>query len=456
MATNKELYDESSRKTYNNIDSKEQLMYVEVTKNTFAGYKLELLVHSLSEIETDFYVCTECKGVMRNACQIGEEESLVCEVCVKEGVPSQSMRKSRKKILELQAKCPLATRGCSWNEKMAEVEEHLIVCDKVIVKCYNACDVILPKSELDLHLIHSCMKRRVTCEHCNKYFIHEKLTNHYQICLEYQVPCPKNCNVNIKRKLLNSHLELECLNMVVECPYKKFGCGQEVLRRELEEHKKTNQIQHLESTSIFAVREIEQLKQTNIQQTETIKQLTEKSEQLTETNNQITETNKQKIETNIQLIERVITLENEVERLSYPIILRDELVIPTIGFLPTTQPIKKVTRSWKFLKISVEFKYFSKHQSIFVFVMENDDIRAPLAKWPFEGRFKLTIIDKNKFHIYESYSIQLQPRNVLKDEGRYPSQFLLAEILHEDLQEDNFFIGRKLKFIFQIKEIESV
>ena len=242
----------------------------------------------MSEIETDFYVCTECTGVMRNACQTGEEQNLVCEVCVKEGVPSQIMGKSRNKILELQAKCPLATRGCSWNGKIAEVEEHLNVCKKVVVKCYNACDVILPRSELDLHLIHSCVKRRVTCEHCSKYSMYNELTNHYLKCLEYQVSCPNNCSINLKRKLLDSHLELECPNMVVECPYRKFGCEQEVLRCELEEHKKTNQIQHLESTSKFAIREIEQLKQTNIQLTKTIKQQTE----------------------------RMTTLENEVEKLS--------------------------------------------------------------------------------------------------------------------------------------------
>ena len=175
MATNKELYDESSRKTYNNIDSREQLMYVEVTKNKFAGYRRELLVYSLSEVEIDFYVCTECKGVMRNACQTGEEQNLVCEVCIKKGVPAILMVKSRNKILELQAKCPIATRGCKWNGKIAEVEEHLIVCEKVVVKCTNACDVILPRCELDLHLTSSCVKRIVTCKHCNQYFVYKKL-----------------------------------------------------------------------------------------------------------------------------------------------------------------------------------------------------------------------------------------------------------------------------------------
>ena len=434
MATNKELYDESSMKTYNNIDSRKRLMYVEVTKNKFAGYRPELLVDSLSEVETDFYVCTECKGVMRNACQIGKEQNYVCEVCVKEGVPAISMVKSRNKILELQAKCPLATRGCSWNGKMVQVEEHLIVCEKFVVNCTDACDVILPKSELNLHLKSFCVKRLVTCKHCNEYFMYEELTNHYLTCLEYQVPCPNNCNVNLKRKLLDSHLELECPNAVVDCPYKKFGCEQGVLRRDLVGHNKFNQMQHFESASIFAICEMEELKQTNIQQTEMIEQ---------------------QIKTIEQLTKRVKTLENQVEKLSYPAILRDEFVIPrSIPLSPSSIPILSTKVNWKFLKIRVEFKYSNDNQYITVSViMENEDPKAPLAKWPFEGRFKLTIIDKNEPNIYESQLMQLQPRNVSKDKGRYLSEFVIAEIPYEDLHDGRYYSGKKFEFNLQIQEI---
>ena len=433
MATNKELYDESSRKTYNNIDSNEQLMYVEVTKNTFAGYRRELLVYSLSEVEEDFYVCTECKGVMRNAstCLTGEEQNLVCEVCVKEGVPSQSMVKSRNNILELQAKCPLATRGCNWSGKMVQVEEHLIVCDKFVVNCTNACDVIIPKSELNLHLKSFCVKRPVICEHCNKYFMYKELTNHYLMCLEYQVPCPNNCNVNLKRKLLDSHLELECPNMVVECPYKKFGCREEVLRRDLEEHKKTNQIQHLESKSIFAIREMEELKQTNMQLTETIMYLTERNKQLSE---------------------RVTTLENEVDMSTHPIILCDEIDIPATLTDASFLVFKQV--DWR-CKLNVGFEHTRNNKFIIVFVrMENENNKAPPAKWPFVGRFKLTVIDKKyKSSIYVSDLTKLQPKNVLKDKGRYASEFTIVDIPYEHSR--GFFFYTKLKFILQAQEIEN-
>ena len=413
-------YDESSRKTYNNKDSNEQLMYVEVTKNTFAGYRRELLVYSLSEVETDFYVCTECKGVMRNACLVGEEQNLVCEVCVKEGVLAIPMVKSRNKIFELQAKCPIATRGCNWNGKIAEVEEHLIICEKVVVKCTNACDVILPKSELGLHLTFSCMKRRVTCEHCNQYCMYKELTNHYQSCLDYQVPCPNNCNANLKQKLLDSHLELECPNTVVKCPYKKFGCRQEVFRRDLEEHKKTNQIEHLE----FATCEIEQLKQTNIHLTKT----------------------------NMQLMARVTTLENEVHMSLCPIILCDETTMPFafMDRLPSVV-IKKV--NWR-CKLSVGFQHNKNNNFITVFVRMENDNKAPLVNWPFEGRFKLTVIDKYESYTHKSEFTKLQPKNVLKDKGCYPSEVIIAEIPFEQASFPIAVIN--FKYILQIQEIENL
>ena len=100
-------------KTYNSIDSKEQLILA--GKGKFGGYKQDLLVNTLDEIEIEFNVCTQCKGVMRNACQVGEEQNPNCETCVGKMVRSQPMMKARHKIPQLTANCPLATRGCRWN-----------------------------------------------------------------------------------------------------------------------------------------------------------------------------------------------------------------------------------------------------------------------------------------------------------------------------------------------------
>ena len=516
MATNEELTDKLSMKTYNNVDRNEQLMYVEVAQNKFAGYRRELLVNSLSELETDFYVCTECEGVMRNACQVGEEQNLVCEGCVKKGVRSSSLVKSRKKISELQANCPIAVRDCDWNGTLAEVEIHLIVCEKVVVKCKNGCDVIFPRSELDFHLKHSCVKREMECEHCTKSIVYEKLIDHYEECLEYLVRCPNNCNVDLKRKLIDSHLVLECPNMVVECPYKKFGCEEELPKCELEEHKITNRIQHLESMSLFAVTEMEQLKQTNKQLTETNKQLnktntrlTETNTQLTETNTQLTETNKDQTErnnhltkcntkqtntnnqlaetnnqltetnnqltktnnqltqgfnrlaiTNMQLTERLDTLNNQVTSLthtvelsSYPIILRDE-VFQTIPYR-VYRKLKTCEVIWKFLQISVMFQYTITHKSISVSIsMKYVEAKIPLAKLPFQGRFKLTMIDNFNMEnslVYESGFVKLQPHKV-SQEYKHPCSFFLTHVPMKYLHEGRFQTEGNVIFTLQVQE----
>ena len=68
------------------------------------------------------------------------------------------------------------------------------------------------------------------------------------------------------------------------------------------------------------------------------------------------------------------------------------------------------------MEIRVQF-----HCSQFIgFVVQvgvrNDDIKNPITKWPFEGRFKVTIIDRrNKCHIFESRAIKLQPLSVPKE-----------------------------------------
>ena len=150
------------------------------------------------------------------------------------------------------------------------------------------------------------------------------------------------------------------------------------------------------------------------------------------------------------LTERVTTLENEVDMSSYPIILCDELDIPTYLIDASFLVIKQV--DWR-CKLNVGFQHDRNDKYITAFLrMENEKTKAPPVKWPFQGRFKLTIIDKKyKSSIYESDLIKLQPENVLKDKGRYPSDFTMVNFPFE-YPRKNFF-DTKLKFILQAQEI---
>ena len=71
---------------YNERDRKEELYLVEIFEGKYRGYKQSLLVDELDEMENDLFVFTECKGIMKNACQTGDDQISVCERCAVETV----------------------------------------------------------------------------------------------------------------------------------------------------------------------------------------------------------------------------------------------------------------------------------------------------------------------------------------------------------------------------------
>ena len=407
-------------KTHNNVDSVDQLLLVEVNDNMFAGYKQDLLVSPLNGVEKEFFVCHECKGLMRNACQIGEEQTPVCEGCVTEGVSSHSMMRSRKMIPQLQAKCPLTTRRCEWNGMICEVEEHLNVCPELVVKCKNACDVILPRKELAEHLKLICTKRIVDCEHCHFSLMYKDLSQHHDVCLELQLLCPNKCDVIVRRKQLNTHIDTDCPNTVVECPYRKFGCEQEMKRCELEDHKRVNEIVHLQSTTLFAVSKMEEMEK------------------------------------------KVIRMTKTLEQLCYPTVLRDYTSATSSHglkfFLLSSRPGFHVT--WRFYNLHMNFY----HQTITysaTIVMDYDTNRSLLAKWPFVGRFKLTFIDKVDIHkslVYESAVVKLRPKHesFAKAKDTLPDSLKLVEMPDGLFLEDRFLTENGIAFTLQIQETEDI
>ena len=427
MATRerKTLENVKHRKTYNNVDSVEQLLLVEVNDNIFAGYKQDLLVSPLNGVEKEFFVCHECKGLMRNACQIGEEQTPVCEGCVTEGASSHPMMRSRKMIPQLQAKCPLITRRCEWNGMICEVKEHLNVCLELVVNCENACDVILPRKELAEHLKLLCTKRIVDCEHCHFSLMYKDLSQHYDVCLELQLLCPNKCDVIVRRKQLNTHIDTDCPNTVVECPYRKFGCEQEMKRCELEDHKRVNEIVHLQSTTLFAVSKMEEM-DLRIQ----------------------------------QMGKKVIRMTKTLEQLCYPTVLRDFIsntVFRKSRFYLFMGPCFNVT--WRFYNLRL--KFYTTISSFVTIVMEYDTNRSPLAKWPFEGRFKLTFIDKIDIHkslVYESAVVKLRPKHdsFAKAKDTYPDSLKLVEMPDGLFMKDKFLTENEISFILQIQEIEDI
>ena len=419
----------------------------------------------------EFFVCHECKGVMRNACQIGEEQTPVCEVCVTEGVSSHPMMRSRKMIPELQTKCPLATRGCVWNGMVCGVQEHLNMCPEVVVKCKNTCDVILPRKELEEHLKHLCMKRMVECDHCHFSLMYRDLSQHYDVCLEVQLSCPNECDVIVKRKLLSTHIDTDCPNSVVECPYGKFGCEEMMKRCELEDHKRVNEIVHLQSTTLFAVckmeemeKKVQQMGKKIVSSDIVIQTSNDKIQQMEETILQLNNDKTSNREFN-EMEKSLVSVVKALERLSFPTVLRgfihkDYFLDESLFFL--TSPLSThSTVCWRLFNLCLKVLSLKNGNISITIIMDYDTKRSPLAKWPFEGRFKLTLIDRIDIHkslVYESAVVKLRPKHESFHRAKYtyPDNLVLAEIPANIFLADRFATENKVAFTLQVQETEDI
>ena len=424
---------------------------------------------------------------MRNACQLGEEQIPVCETCVGKKIESQPMMKARKKITELKVTCPLATRGCEWNATLSEVSQHLDVCQEFLIKCKYDCGVIIKRWELNNHCNKECLNREVSCEHCQSMIVYKELNQHFKECPEFPLLCPNNCATSLKRKQIDSHIETDCPNTVVECRYERFGCKQVVKRCEMEEHKKTNEMKHLEMTTFFAVDKIEKLEEKNHRMLSTIEELEETNSKLSKEVIRIGDLERSaksaaekiaNLEKTLSERERAHTKEHSqmlsiiekqsatIESLSYPVMLRDTIkerdILDRRSILRLI-PICSYDFAWRFINLRLMFRNQYKGNIPVSIIMVFNNVMSPQLKWPFEGRFKLTIIDRinrNNSLVYESVVVKLQPQQ-LPGQGftlneKYPNEFEITRI-PRDLFEERFMTeNREIQFTLQIQEVEHV
>ena len=85
---------------------------------------------------------------------------------------------------------------------------------------------------------------------------------------------------------------------------------------------------------------------------------------------------------------------------------------------------------------------------------------TPLLKWPFEGRFKLTIIDRvnpDNSLVYQSAVVKLRPKESIILPSEYPDRFELATIATNLLLQKRFRTeDGEVEFTLQIQEAENI
>ena len=129
----------------------------------------------------------------------------------------------KRKINELNVRCPHKGSGCDWVGELGKFEHH----------------------------VSSCPKRPWECEHCDFKATYEVYGDHVPLCTKYPIPCPNQCEiVTVPRSNLEKHLS-ECPLQLVECEFSQAGCTEKVPRRDLVSHVRENVQQHLLSMSLL-------------------------------------------------------------------------------------------------------------------------------------------------------------------------------------------------------------
>lgn len=481
-----------------NIYSKEKILYIETKKGEYRGYKQNLLIENLTEVESEFYVCRKCNGLMRNACQIGPEQIPVCEKCA--GITTtHTTIKIRKRISELGAKCPLEKRGCEWKGTINTVNTHLDMCLEFKVNCTNKkCEVIMKRSELINHCNNECQNRKTNCKHCRVIVVFKDIDTHNKTCNEFPVLCPNQCEKSILRKQIELHTKNECPNTIVECPYRMTGCKERMKRKETEDHENKFETKHLRESVTYFLSKLELmekklkdsesknelLKQENKRQSkefaEKLKQceceLKESTKKLTaiesefvskENYNRYTESlayTNSKLTSNNEILETSVkSIDDKVRELSkdalYQTVVSDEIGKGLIAYsINTARPtyLDEITKSQKFefrwnqLKLSLIFNYVRTLQQFFATIRNDTELKPFLKKHKIKA--KLTILDTKFFHkslVFVSKILELKPI------GQMGNEFKLAEIFRDQMCEERLRNTKNtISFMLQMQEVD--
>ncbi|KAJ3441070.1 tnf receptor associated factor (traf) [Anaeramoeba flamelloides] len=191
-----------------------------------------------SDLPCGHTFCTHC---ILN--QLGNLEEGKCFLC-SQPFPRNSITATDQIVHErsqnFKVYCTNKKNGCMETFPRFEYQEHKKVCQFEQIMCQNeGCQKIILKKDYEEHLLE-CEYRIVECPNqgCNQYLIAKKIKDHLKNC-DFRMSTCNYCNQTITYTLLETHLENECMKIILHCPHSDFGCDFVGLRTDLNEHLKT-------------------------------------------------------------------------------------------------------------------------------------------------------------------------------------------------------------------------
>ena len=198
------------------------------------------------------YVQETCKlkcGVVlqRNDLVTHEKENCVqrivnCEHC-KKNFKFREMPKHLDMCPKVKVSCELKCGLVMCRDK---VTEHLKKeCGKVEEDCKLGCGVKLTRDELIIHVTDKCVQRLIVCEHCEENFKFHEMPKHLDVCLKMKVLCELKCDVVMCRYKVTEHIDRDCKEKEIECPFVKYKCVGLIKRQDLSKHLEEKETEHL-------------------------------------------------------------------------------------------------------------------------------------------------------------------------------------------------------------------
>ena len=171
-------------------------------------------------------------------------------------------------VLSLSCHCPLSKRGCNWRGNLGNCVNHLDTCGYVYEECSLKCGVVLSRDELRNHVNEICNQRKIQCEHCSKYFKVCEMTKHLDKCPKMKLECELGCGVVMCREGMAQHVEQDCVEKKIMCPFVKYQCVEPIKRKHLNQHLEEKETKHLE-LKLTAMETVIEAQRQDIQKQET-------------------------------------------------------------------------------------------------------------------------------------------------------------------------------------------
>ncbi|CAB4023107.1 TNF receptor-associated factor 6-like, partial [Paramuricea clavata] len=75
---------------------------------------------------------------------------------------------AKREINQFTVKCRTVKhkKECPWTGPLQNIEEHLKICEFVEVPCPKGCNQNVERNVLEHHLKKACSKRTITCQNC--------------------------------------------------------------------------------------------------------------------------------------------------------------------------------------------------------------------------------------------------------------------------------------------------